>query len=157
MLIVAAWVYRVRALNIQIILVLVYIYDSPNGCPTSGPLTTSVCPPIRRQWKQWPCPQCLRPRFKYLQVVLCFFSLPACSYVCATVPSGSKGTSSGSLMLSVMKLASCVAQDNSSVQKLAFALLTNLAISRDCRGVFQKVFKKIEKTPNSSLLFLFLF
>jgi hypothetical protein len=38
-----------------------------------------------------------------------------------------------------MKLASGVAADNSPVQKLAFSLLANLAMSRDCRGVLQKV------------------
>lgn len=38
----------------------------------------------------------------------------------------------------VMKLASGVAADNSTVQMLAFSLLANLAISRECRGVLQK-------------------
>lgn len=42
-------------------------------------------------------------------------------------------------MHSVMKLASGVAPDNGTVQMLAFSLLANLAVSRECRGVLQKV------------------
>lgn len=41
-------------------------------------------------------------------------------------------------MHSVMKLASGVAPDNSPIQNLAFSLLANLSISRDCRGLLQK-------------------
>ncbi|KAG7225112.1 hypothetical protein INR49_014568 [Caranx melampygus] len=58
--------------------------------------------------------------------------------VLSSIPPGSKGTSSNSLMHAVMKLASGVAPDNSSIQKLAFSLLANLAVSRDCRGLLQK-------------------
>uniref|UniRef100_A0A8C2IFV8 Rotatin n=1 Tax=Cyprinus carpio TaxID=7962 RepID=A0A8C2IFV8_CYPCA len=43
-----------------------------------------------------------------------------------------------SLMHGVMKLASQVAPDNSSIHSLAFSLLANLAISRDCKGVLLK-------------------
>lgn len=42
-------------------------------------------------------------------------------------------------MHSVMRLASGVAPDNGSVQKLSFCLLANLAMSRDCRCLLQKV------------------
>jgi len=42
-------------------------------------------------------------------------------------------------MHGVMKLASQVAPDSSSIQSLAFSLLANLAISRDCRGALLKV------------------
>lgn len=79
---------------------------------------------------------------KVLVVVLFFFSLSACSCVCgggSGVAPGSKGTPSNSLMHSVIKLASGVAPDNSPVQRLAFSLLANLAMSRDCRGLLQKV------------------
>ncbi|KAL7373427.1 hypothetical protein ABVT39_006513 [Epinephelus coioides] len=65
----------------------------------------------------------------------------ACSCVCGGGPAvtpGSKATPGSSLMHSVMKLASGVAPDNSPVQKLAFCLLANLAMSRDCRGLLQK-------------------
>uniref|UniRef100_A0A6Q2WR56 Rotatin N-terminal domain-containing protein n=1 Tax=Esox lucius TaxID=8010 RepID=A0A6Q2WR56_ESOLU len=44
----------------------------------------------------------------------------------------------GSLMQCVMKLASVVAPDNSPIQQLAFSLLANLAINKDCKGVLQK-------------------
>ncbi|KAJ8376596.1 hypothetical protein SKAU_G00071760 [Synaphobranchus kaupii] len=49
-----------------------------------------------------------------------------------------RGPTNSSLMHSVMKLASHVAPDNSPIQHLAFSLLSNLAISRDCKGVLQK-------------------
>ncbi|XP_019727440.1 rotatin isoform X1 [Hippocampus comes] len=65
----------------------------------------------------------------------------ACSSVCgggSGVASGPKGTASGSLMHSIMKLASGIAPDNSAIQKLSFSLLANLVMSRDCRGVLQK-------------------
>lgn len=39
----------------------------------------------------------------------------------------------------IMKLASGVAPDNSPVQQLAFSLLANLAINKDCKGVLHKV------------------
>lgn len=42
-------------------------------------------------------------------------------------------------MHSVMKLALGVTPDNGTIQKLAFSLLANLAMSHDCRGVLQKV------------------
>ncbi|KAJ8413437.1 hypothetical protein AAFF_G00094330 [Aldrovandia affinis] len=65
----------------------------------------------------------------------------ACSSLCWS-SSGpgpfSRGPTSSSLMHSVMKLASHVAPENSSVQQLAFSLLANLAISRDCKGLLQK-------------------
>lgn len=61
---------------------------------------------------------------------------PACSSLCVVGPGAA---SSSSLMYSVMKLASGVAPDSSTVQRLAFSLLANLAVSRECRGVLQKV------------------
>lgn len=66
--------------------------------------------------------------------------LSGCSALCGSCPaSGSKASLGNSLMHSVMKLASGVAPDNSSIQKLAFFLLANLSLSRDCRGSLQKV------------------
>ncbi|XP_069047677.1 rotatin [Lepisosteus oculatus] len=50
----------------------------------------------------------------------------------------SRGPACSSLMHSVMKLASQKAPESSSVQSLAFALLANLAMSHDCKGVLQK-------------------
>lgn len=54
-------------------------------------------------------------------------------------------------MHSVMKLASGVAPDNGTVQMLAFSLLANLAVSRECRGVLQKVSES--RFPHSWYLF----
>ncbi|XP_061778049.1 rotatin isoform X2 [Nerophis ophidion] len=65
----------------------------------------------------------------------------ACTSVCGSGPGvapGQKGTSGGSLMHSVIRLASGVAADHSPIQKLSFFLLANLVMSRDCRGVLQK-------------------
>uniref|UniRef100_A0A673N809 Rotatin-like n=1 Tax=Sinocyclocheilus rhinocerous TaxID=307959 RepID=A0A673N809_9TELE len=71
----------------------------------------------------------------------------ACSALCSSSSSGSSGSVqavlpktavTNSLMHGVMKLASQVAPDNSSIHSLAFSLLANLAISRDCKGVLLK-------------------
>ncbi|XP_075906423.1 rotatin isoform X2 [Nelusetta ayraudi] len=76
--------------------------------------------------------------------LLCVYtagSAAACSSLCGSgsgAAAGPKGTHGGSLMHSVMKLASGVAPDNGTVQMLAFSLLANLAVSRECRGVLQK-------------------
>ncbi|XP_037829180.1 rotatin isoform X2 [Kryptolebias marmoratus] len=64
----------------------------------------------------------------------------ACSSLCSSSPSGvpgSKGSSNNSLMHSVMKLTS-LASDNGPIQNLAFSLLVNLTVSRDCRCILQK-------------------
>ncbi|XP_071341447.1 rotatin isoform X2 [Trachinotus anak] len=84
------------------------------------------------------------PTMEAVLELLCVYTAnctTACSSVCGSGPGvtpGAKGTSSSSLMHAVMKLASGVAPDNSPIQKLAFSLLANLAISRDCRGLLQK-------------------
>ncbi|XP_042154909.1 rotatin isoform X1 [Oncorhynchus tshawytscha] len=62
----------------------------------------------------------------------------ACSSLCCGLASGPRGPPGGSLMHCVMKLASGVAPDNSPVQQLAFSLLANLAINKDCKGVLHK-------------------
>ncbi|MGH0172871.1 UNVERIFIED_CONTAM: hypothetical protein FKN15_064008 [Acipenser sinensis] len=49
-----------------------------------------------------------------------------------------RGPASNSLVHSIMKLASQKSPENSSIQQLSFALLSNLAISHDCKGVMQK-------------------
>ncbi|KAL1006655.1 hypothetical protein UPYG_G00075000 [Umbra pygmaea] len=61
----------------------------------------------------------------------------ACSSLCGGV-TGPRSLSVSSLMQCVMKLASAVAPDNSPIQQLAFSLLANLAINKDCKGVLQK-------------------
>ncbi|XP_053198646.1 rotatin [Scomber japonicus] len=84
------------------------------------------------------------PTMEAVLELLCVYTAnctAACSSLCGGGPGvvpGSKGTSSNSLMNSVMKLASGIAPDNSPIQKLAFSLLANLAMSRDCRGFLQK-------------------
>ncbi|KTF81077.1 hypothetical protein cypCar_00032107 [Cyprinus carpio] len=71
----------------------------------------------------------------------------ACHALCSSNSSGSSGSVQAvlpktvvtdSLMHGVMKLASQVAPDNSSIHSLAFSLLANLAISRDCKWVLLK-------------------
>ncbi|KAJ8277701.1 hypothetical protein GJAV_G00078770 [Gymnothorax javanicus] len=65
----------------------------------------------------------------------------ACRSLCwSNIGQGSfpRGPKSSSLMHSVMKLASHVAPENSPIQHLAFSLLSNLAISHDCKGILQK-------------------
>uniref|UniRef100_A0A3B3RWQ3 Rotatin n=1 Tax=Paramormyrops kingsleyae TaxID=1676925 RepID=A0A3B3RWQ3_9TELE len=44
-----------------------------------------------------------------------------------------------SVLHSVMKLATLLAPENSGHQRLAFCLLANLAASRDCKGLLQKM------------------
>lgn len=92
----------------------------------------------------WPWLLLDDPSLEAVLELLCVYTAKfstACSSLCGSGPGvvpGSKGSSGGSLMHSIMKLASGVAPDNSSIQKLAFYLLTNLAVSRDCRGLLQK-------------------
>lgn len=58
-----------------------------------------------------------------------------------------------SLMHGVMKLACQAAPDSCSsqshIQSLAFCLLANLAISRDCKGILQKVPLTMQIHPHS--------
>ncbi|KAI4902317.1 hypothetical protein NFI96_016186, partial [Prochilodus magdalenae] len=67
----------------------------------------------------------------------------ACSAVCGSSSSLGQSTVprvpvTNSLMHGVMKLAAQGVPDNSSIHSLAFSLLANLTISRDCRGLLQK-------------------
>ncbi|NXE81574.1 RTTN protein, partial [Cochlearius cochlearius] len=43
-----------------------------------------------------------------------------------------------SLMHNILKLASQVSNDNSATQQVVFCLLSNLALSHDCKGIIQK-------------------
>ncbi|XP_073187825.1 rotatin isoform X6 [Lepidochelys kempii] len=49
-----------------------------------------------------------------------------------------RSATSNSLMLSIIKLASQTLTENSAIQRTVFTLLSNLAISHDCKGVIQK-------------------
>uniref|UniRef100_A0A667ZBX6 Rotatin n=1 Tax=Myripristis murdjan TaxID=586833 RepID=A0A667ZBX6_9TELE len=92
----------------------------------------------------WPWFLLDNPTMEAVLELLCIYTAnctTACSSLCGGgtgVAPGSRGPPSSSLMHCVMKLASGIAPDNSSVQKLAFSLLANLAMSRDCRGLLQK-------------------
>ncbi|KAM4533766.1 rotatin isoform 2-T2 [Odontesthes bonariensis] len=91
----------------------------------------------------WPWLLLDDPTMEAALELLCIYTAnctAACSSLCGSGPSvvpGSKGSSGSSLMHSVMKLTS-LAPDNSPIQNLAFSLLTNLAVSRDCRCILQK-------------------
>ncbi|XP_037364313.1 rotatin isoform X2 [Talpa occidentalis] len=67
-----------------------------------------------------------------------------CSSVCWSssgqhpVHAASRGPPGSSLMQSVLKLASQMSLENSTVQQMVFTFLSNLALSHDCKGVIQK-------------------
>ncbi|NXN16088.1 RTTN protein, partial [Indicator maculatus] len=52
--------------------------------------------------------------------------------------SSARGTAGNSLMHNILKLASQESTDNSPIQQVVFCLLSNLAVSPDCRGIIQK-------------------
>ncbi|XP_048832883.1 rotatin isoform X2 [Brienomyrus brachyistius] len=100
--------------------------------------------------------------------LLCVFTAgcgPACSSLCWGGPGHApvqRSPTGGSLMHSVMKLATLLAPENSGPQRLAFCLLANLAASRDCKGLLQKsnffqhflalsLLKPRSKAPNPAL------
>ncbi|MFT7809161.1 rotatin [Arapaima gigas] len=76
--------------------------------------------------------------------MLCIYTAncsTACTSLCWSTASPNlvlRGPTSGPLLHAVMRFASQVAPDNGSLQQLAFALLANLAMSRDCKRVLQK-------------------
>ncbi|XP_027601862.2 rotatin [Pipra filicauda] len=49
-----------------------------------------------------------------------------------------RGAAGNSLMHNILRLASQVSNDNSPVQQVVFCLISNLALSHDCRGIIQK-------------------
>ncbi|OPJ68502.1 rotatin isoform C [Patagioenas fasciata monilis] len=55
----------------------------------------------------------------------------------SSLPSG-RSAAGNSLMHNILKLASQVSNDNSPVQQVVFCLLSNLALSHDCKGIIQK-------------------
>ncbi|XP_057680380.1 rotatin isoform X1 [Corythoichthys intestinalis] len=92
----------------------------------------------------WPWLLMDDPIMEAVLELLCVYTADcpkACSSLCSGgsgVLPGPKAAASGSLMHSIMKLASGTAPDNSTIQKLAFSLLANSVMSRDCRGILQK-------------------
>ncbi|XP_031137959.1 rotatin isoform X3 [Sander lucioperca] len=124
-------------LTVEILRSALYHNDECKVVATDARLTLAL-------YALWPWLLLDDPIMEAVLELLCVYTAnctTACSCVCGGGPGvalGSKGTPSNSLMHSVMKLASGVAADNSPVQKLAFCLLANLAMSRDCRGLLQK-------------------
>uniref|UniRef100_A0A8C1QB11 Rotatin n=1 Tax=Cyprinus carpio TaxID=7962 RepID=A0A8C1QB11_CYPCA len=98
----------------------------------------------------------------------CLYQHNECKVPCSALCSSSSGSSgsvqavlpktavTNSLMHGVMKLASQVAPDNSSIHSLAFSLLANLAISRDCKGVLLLSCCGRSSSPAAEPLFLWL-
>lgn len=124
-------------LTVEILQSALYCNDECKTIATDARLTLAL-------YALWPWLLLDDPTMEAVLELLCVYTAKfttACSSLCGSghgVPPGSKGASGSSLMHSVMKLASGVAPDNSPIQKLSFWLLTNLAISRDCRGLLQK-------------------
>ncbi|XP_060949825.1 rotatin [Limanda limanda] len=121
-------------LSVEILQSALYRNDECKVVASDARLTLTL-------YSLWPWLLLDDPNMEAVLELLCVYTAnctTACSSLCGSIPPGSKGSSSSSLMHAVMKLASGVAPDNSPVQKLAFSLLTNLAMSRDCRGLLQK-------------------
>ncbi|NXC08519.1 RTTN protein, partial [Orthonyx spaldingii] len=55
----------------------------------------------------------------------------------SSLPSA-RSAAGNSLMHNILKLASQVSNDNSPVQQVVFCLISNLALSHDCKGIIQK-------------------
>ncbi|NWY56842.1 RTTN protein, partial [Chionis minor] len=55
----------------------------------------------------------------------------------SSLPSA-RSAAGNSLMHYILKLASQVSNDNSPIQQVVFCLLSNLALSHDCKGIIQK-------------------
>ncbi|NXL99601.1 RTTN protein, partial [Tyrannus savana] len=49
-----------------------------------------------------------------------------------------RGAAGNSLMHNILRLASQVSNDNNPVQQVVFCLISNLALSHDCKGIIQK-------------------
>ncbi|KAM6900677.1 rotatin [Xenentodon cancila] len=123
-------------LTVEILRSCLYCNDECKVVAMDARLTLAI-------YALWPWLLLDDPTMEAVLEALCVYTAnctTACSSVCGTgagVVSGSKGSSGSSLMQCVMKLSS-LASDNSPVQSLVFSLLTNLAVSRDCRCVLQK-------------------
>ncbi|KAM3593832.1 uncharacterized protein V6R79_022713 [Siganus canaliculatus] len=124
-------------LTVEILRSALYRNDECKVVATDARLTLAV-------YGLWPWLLLDDPIMEAVLELLCVYTADcatACSCLCSGGPGaapGSKYTPNNSLMHCVMKLASGVSPDNSPIQKLAFSLLANLAMSRDCRGILQK-------------------
>uniref|UniRef100_A0A3Q3FFD4 Rotatin n=1 Tax=Labrus bergylta TaxID=56723 RepID=A0A3Q3FFD4_9LABR len=117
-------------LTVEILRSALYRNDECKTVATDARLTLAL-------YALWPWLLLDDPTMEAVLELLCVYTANCATglfvRVCLSV-SGSKGT----LMHSIIRLASGVAPDSSPVQKLAFSLLANLAMSRDCRGLLQK-------------------
>ncbi|KAM9332619.1 LOW QUALITY PROTEIN: rotatin [Pholidichthys leucotaenia] len=124
-------------LTVEILRSALYCNDECKVVATDARLTLALS-------ALWPWLLLDDPAMEAVLELLCVYTAncpTACSSLCGSnsgvVPSN-KGSMTSSLMHSVMKLTSGLAPDNSVIQNLAFSLLANLAISRDCRCLLQK-------------------
>ncbi|XP_029698407.1 rotatin isoform X3 [Takifugu rubripes] len=124
-------------LTVEMLQSALYCSDECKGVATDARLTLAL-------YALWPWLLLDDPTMEAVLELLCVYtaSFPTgCSALCGsgTDPApGTKALLGNSLMHSVMKLALGVTPDNGTIQKLAFSLLANLAMSHDCRGVLQK-------------------
>ncbi|XP_069007751.1 rotatin [Embiotoca jacksoni] len=124
-------------LTVEILQSALYHNDECKVAATDARLTLAL-------YALWPWLLLDDPAMEAVLELLCVYTAnctTACSSLCGGGPGvipGSKGSSGSSLMHSVMKLTSGLAPDNSPIQTLAFSLLANLAMSRDCRCLLQK-------------------
>ncbi|GAB1301922.1 Rotatin [Apodemus speciosus] len=66
-----------------------------------------------------------------------------CSSLCWSnygqyIQTAHRGTPSSSLILCILKLASQMPAENTTIQQMVFTFLSNLALSHDCKGIIQK-------------------
>ncbi|XP_030612443.1 rotatin isoform X2 [Archocentrus centrarchus] len=124
-------------LTVEILRSALYCNDECKVVATDARLTLALS-------ALWPWLLLDDPTMEAVLELLCVYTANctiACSSLCGSGPGlvpGSKGSSTSSLMHSVMKLASGLAPDNSIIQNLAFSLLANLVMARDCRCLLQK-------------------
>ncbi|XP_020501996.2 rotatin isoform X1 [Labrus bergylta] len=120
-------------LTVEILRSALYRNDECKTVATDARLTLAL-------YALWPWLLLDDPTMEAVLELLCVYTAncaTACSSLCCGGPGAAAG-SKGTLMHSIIRLASGVAPDSSPVQKLAFSLLANLAMSRDCRGLLQK-------------------
>lgn len=73
-----------------------------------------------------------------------FFFFEGCSSLCwsnygQSIHTAYRSTPSSSLILCILKLASQMPAESTTIQQMVFMFLSNLALSHDCKGVIQKV------------------
>uniref|UniRef100_A0A8C5GS89 Rotatin N-terminal domain-containing protein n=1 Tax=Gouania willdenowi TaxID=441366 RepID=A0A8C5GS89_GOUWI len=126
-------------MTMEILRSALYCNDECKVAATDAHLTLAL-------YALWPWLLLHDPTMEAALELLCVYTAHcttgvSCSALCGSGPavvSGSKSSSTSSLMQSVMKLTSGFTVDYTPIHNLAFCLLTNLVQSRDCRGLLQK-------------------